>query len=141
MCILRVRRHSHVQEECRALISACMARGNAQLALSIYGTMCRVGPGSSSATADRHREQLAWPPATLETVSAVVGVPCCAAVLRTPVAICPCCSNQPWFEFAKCLIFCGRSHMVSVATYEAAGCLALQHSVLFYVDWLTLCMV
>ncbi|CAL5228094.1 g11164 [Coccomyxa viridis] len=49
-----------------------MARGNAQLALSIYGTMCRVGPGSSSATADRHREQLAWPPATLETVSAVV---------------------------------------------------------------------
>lgn len=52
------------------MISACMARGNAQLALSIYGTMCRVGPGSSNASADR--QQPAWPPATLETVSAVV---------------------------------------------------------------------
>ena len=66
--------HWHVQEECRALITECMARGNAQLALSIYGTMCRVGPGSSGASAARHREQLAWPPATLETVSAVVSV-------------------------------------------------------------------
>ena len=54
------------------LISACMARGNAPLALSIYGTMCRVAPGSSAASAERHLEQAAWPPATLETVSAVV---------------------------------------------------------------------
>ena len=54
------------------LISACMARSNAPLALSIYGTMCRVAPGSSAASAERHLEQAAWPPATLETVSTVV---------------------------------------------------------------------
>ena len=69
----------HPQEECRALIAACMARGNAQLALSTYGTMCRVRPGSS-AFADRHMEQAAWPPATLETVSAVVTAQCSADV-------------------------------------------------------------
>ena len=68
----RIKPFAFMQEECRVLISACMARGNAPLALSIYGTMCRVALGSSTASAERHLEQVAWPPATLETVSAVV---------------------------------------------------------------------
>lgn len=58
------------------LISACMARGNAPLALSIYGTMCRVSPGSSRESAAGQLEQAAWPPATLDTVSAVVQTSC-----------------------------------------------------------------
>ncbi len=121
MCFVHFRTHWHVQEECRALISACMARGNAQLALSIYGTMCRVRPGSSSASADRHREELAWPPATLETVSAVVSGHCRATV------------------------FSGTSLLAltydGTAELETAGSSALQQYRLLHADWLILCIL
>lgn len=65
-----------VQEECRSLIGAAMARGNVALALSIYEAMCRAGPsGASAAQSGDGLGAVSWPHASLETVSAVVRMP------------------------------------------------------------------
>ena len=61
------------------MICAALARGNVQLALSVYEAMCRAGPNSGVGSSGGVSHAggpgfggFAWPHASLDTVSAVV---------------------------------------------------------------------